>query len=430
MNYRRVTIIFLVLSLCCSVPAMGGVTTYLGGSPRMSAALSGTNEFTPGQDAFISVIVQNSGLNPEKFLWEGTIDRDDNPTTAKMVMVGLSSGTSPVIVKTDPQNMGDIKSQGTVIVKIAAKIPSTASVGEYQLPLIIRYTYLSSSQQETSEQVQFQYREMNETFPLTIRIKPQVTIDVIEAVPENLGVGTEGYLNLKIKNIGYEDGKKATVKITRNGNSPIIPADSSVFVGDFPRDGTVSCRYKVAVSSEAQKQTYPVDVAVTYENREGEVVTSASDTVGIPVGGKNSFVVTSGTAEAIPGSDQVIMVEYQNTGDTTAYHAQARLSAVDPFKSSDNSAYLGDLKPGEKAAARYKISTGSEAAVREYSLDTEIRYRDALDNSQISDSFKVPVRVVAKPAADGVVQILAVIVILAVIGISAGYYVLVMRKKK
>ena len=61
-------------------------------------------------------------------------------------------------------------------------------------------------------------------------------IEVLEAVPENLNVGTGGYLNLTLKNTGFEDGKKATVKILRNGNSPIIPTDSSVFIGDFPRN--------------------------------------------------------------------------------------------------------------------------------------------------------------------------------------------------
>ena len=52
-----------------------GVTTYLGGSPRMSAAIAGTNEFTPGQDAAIKVIMlENSGVNNLEFITKGTID--------------------------------------------------------------------------------------------------------------------------------------------------------------------------------------------------------------------------------------------------------------------------------------------------------------------------------------------------------------------
>ena len=163
--------------------------------------------------------------------------------------------------------------------------------------------------------------------PLTIKIKPQVKIQVLEAVPEDLNVGTGGYLDLKIRNIGSDDGKKATVQIIRNGASPVIPTDSSVFIGDFPRNGTVSARYKVSVSADAGAQTYPVDIAVTYENNEGDVVTSTSETVGVTVGGKISFAVVSDPAQVYPGSDNVVIVIYKNTGDATAYHSTARLTA-------------------------------------------------------------------------------------------------------
>jgi hypothetical protein len=429
MKYYRLTIVFLALWLCCSIPVMG-VTTYLGGSPQMSALISGVNEFSPGQDATIKVIVQNTGVDRLKFTLGGSIDRDDLPTTAKMVTVGLSAGNAPIIVKNDPQNVGDIKSQGIVTVAITTRILSNATEGEYQVPLTLRYTYLASSEQAASDTLESNYQQMNETFPITIKIKPQVKIEVLEAVPENLNVGSEGYLNLKIKNAGSEDGRKATVKIIRNGASPIIPTDSSVFIGDFPHNGTVTCRYKVAISTEAEKQIYPVDVIVMYENRDGEVVTSDSDTIGIPVGGKISFTITSGTVQVMQGSQNVIQVEYKNNGTSIAYNAQARLSAVEPFKSTDDTAYLGDLKPGETATARYQVSADDAAVVKDYSLDTEVRYRDALDNSHISDTINVPVQVQPKPASNGFIQVLPAIVVIALICIGTGYYVLVMRKKK
>ena len=429
MKSFKMIIVFLVLGLCCTLPVMG-VTTYLGGSPRMSAAITGTNEFTPGQDTTISVTLQNSGVNNLEFVKIGTIERDDIPTTAKLVTVGLSAGDAPVVVKNDPQALGDIKSRGVVSISFHTKILSAATEGEYQLPLTISYTYLASSDQGSSDVLQFNYKQVSETIPITIKIKPQVRIEVLESVPENLYVGAEGYLNLKIKNAGIEDGKKAVVKLIRNDASPIIPTDNSVFIGDFPRNGTVTSRYKVAISSDAEKQTYPVDVIVIYENRDGDVVTSATETIGIPVGGKISFSITSGTVQVMQGSQSVIQVDYQNSGTTIAYHSQARLSAVEPFKSSDDTAYLGDLKPGEKATARYQVSVDDAAVAREYTLDTEVRYRDALDNSQVSGTFNVPVQVQAKPVSGGLMQVLAALGVIVLIGIGAGYYLLVMRKKK
>jgi hypothetical protein len=429
MKYPNVILIFLVLSLISTLPVMG-VDTYQGSSPKMSATISGVNQFTPGQDVTINVLVRNSGVNDVKFVTTGTIDRDDLPTTAKMVTVGLGSGTAPVIVRSDPQNVGEIKSQGLVTVPILAKILSNASVGEYQIPLTIQYTYLAYADNDAADTLQNHYRKISEVIPLTIQVKPQVKIDVIEAVSENLNVGSGGYLNLTIQNIGSDDGKKATVKILRNGQSPIIPTDSSVYIGDFPRNGIITCRYKVAVSGDAAQQTYPVDVAVTYENRDGEIVTSATDTVGIPIGGKLSFSVTSAPARILPGTDNVITIEYRNNGDTTAYNSQARISAVDPFTSSDDTTFIGNVKPGETATAQYQLHASDEAEVKTYLLDAEIRYRDALDNSQVSDTFKVAIQVEPKPASSGLVSVLPALAVIVIIGIGAGYYLLVMRKKK
>jgi hypothetical protein len=430
MKYSKVILIFLVLSLIGILPVMGIDTYQPGTSPQMSASISGVNEFSAGQDININVLVRNSGLSSAKFITTGTIDRDDLPTTAKMVKVSLGSGSAPIIIKSDPQNIGDIQSQGLVSIPIFAKILSNATMGEYQIPLTIQYTYLQSADNYVDDYLQNHYRVVSETFPLTIRIKPQVKIDVLEAVPENLNVGSGGYLNLTIQNIGFEDGKKATVKILRNDQSPIIPTDSSVFIGDFPRNGIVTCRYKVSVSDNAAQQTYPVDVVVTYENRDGDIVTSATDTVGIPIGRKLTFSVSSAPALVSPGSDSTITVEYMNNGDTTAYNSQARISAVDPFTSSDDTAYIGDLKPGETATARYQIYADDAAESKTYLLDAEIRFRDSLGNSQVSDTFKVPVLVEPEQESSGLASLLPALFLIVIIGIGAGYYLLVMRKKK
>jgi len=313
---------------------------------------------------------------------------------------------------------------------ISAKITQDATEGEYQLPVSVSYIYLASSDQPAADVLQSDYQQTTLTFPITIKIKPQVTINVLNSSADNLSVGSSGYLNLTLVNNGTDDGKKATVTLLRNGNSPIIPVDSSVYLGDFPLNQPVTCRYKVAVSSDATAQTYPVDVAVTYENRYGDTVTSAKQTIGVPIVGKIVFTVVSDPASVTPGSGNTITVRYRNDGAVTAYSAQSRLSAVDPFTSSDNTAYLGDIKPGDTVTARYQITSDPGATLGNHSLDTEVRYRDAQDNSQISDTFKVPVLVVAPPPSSGIASMLPVLIVIVLIVAGAGYYLLVMRKKK
>jgi hypothetical protein len=191
----------------------------------------------------------------------------------------------------------------------------------------------------------------------------------------------------------------------------------------------VECRYKVSVARGAERSVYPVDVEVVYENKDGDSVTSRSDTIGIPVGGKIDFAVISPPPDMNPGNKKVIMVEYKNTGDTTVYSAQSRISAVNPFTSNDDIAYLGEIKPGESVVASYEVSVDRDATIKDYGLDSEIRYRDALDNPYISDTIKVQINVTAQTGITAIISnpIIMSIIIAAIIG--TGYSVYKYRRR-
>jgi hypothetical protein len=420
---RTIYIILAVLCACIVCPVLAG-EKYMAGSPELSVYLSGTNEFSPAKDISIPVVVENSGLNEFKFVQSSIVNRDDLPNTAKLLEVTLLAGNAPVVIKSDPQMVGDLKGGSTVTCTFIAKVKSDAPSGIYNLPISLNYTFLESAEQYGTDAIRYYYRTTNISLSLPIKIKPDISIDVLSAQPEYLNVGTEGYLNLKIKNTGYEDGKKAIVKIKRNGNSPITPTDSSVYVGDFSVGATVECRYKVSVASGAERSTYPVDVEVVYENNEGDSVTSRSDTIGIPVGGKIGFAIISPPPDMNPGNKKVITVEYKNTGDTTVYSAQSRISAVNPFTSNDDIAFLGEIKPGESVVASYEVSVDREATTKEYGLDSEIRYRDALDNQYISDTLKMRINVTANTGITAIISnpIIMSIIIAAVVGIGYAIY--------
>jgi hypothetical protein len=397
------TLAFFALLTCVAlmVVPVSAATKYLGGAPSFSAEVTGINEFAPGEDATISILVKNSGINEVKQLDVGTIEPDDLPNTAKMVTIGLVSDSDAIRIKTDPQMVGDIRGNGnSVIVKFKAKISSNATAGQYQLPLSIRYQYPRVIVQEAADVFEFAYNKAEDTLPITVRIKPQVKIEVLEVAPEQLTAGSQGYLNLKIRNNGPENGEMATVKLIRSGNSPVIPADSTIFIGSFPKGGIIECRYKVSISKDATNQTYPVDVAVSYTNREGTMVTSSTETIGVPIKSKTAFTITSQTSEVPKGGSSTIEVQYRNIGCVTAWNAQARISPHNPITINDNTAYLGDLAPGETAVARYAVEADAAAEPMEYTFDSTIRFRDAQGSSQESDVM--PVQIAIIPAASGI----------------------------
>lgn len=421
-------LIIAILLVFFTSPVLAG-TKYMSGSPDLTATISGINEFSQGKDATITVIVQNKGLNDIKIIQSTIASPTDQPNTAKLTTVSLGSGAAPLVIKSDPQMVGDIVGGAAIPVPFIARISSDAPPGEYMLPLELNYTYLDNAEQVGSDSMIYHYREKTETFQLPVKIKPLVTLEVLNIEPEHLNAGNDGYLNLIIKNKGFESGKNAVIKIIRDGSSPVVPVDSSVYIGDFPPNGTVTTRYKVTVTKDAGEKTYPVNMIVVYENRDGDTVTSDPVTVGVPVGGKVDLTIVSEPITVYPGTSGVFNIEYENTGAATVYSAQARISTLDPFTSTDDVAFLGDLKPGDHATAQFQLSVDKAATKKEYGLDSEIRYRDALDATHISDTMKVKINVISRSGIGLVVSnpILVTIIIAGVIGVL--YYVFFYRKR-
>ncbi len=74
------------------------------------------------------------------------------------------------------------------------------------------------------------------------------------------------------------------------------------------------------------------------------------------------------------------------------------------------------------------MNIDGDATVKEYGIDSEIRYRDALDNSKISDTMKVTVAL--KPREGTIFTNPVFLIVIAAVIIGAGYYIFVYRKKR
>jgi hypothetical protein len=425
----RATLLVLIMA-CIVAPALAD-TKYTGGSPNLSAYISGLNEFTAGSDITIPVVIENSGFNRYEEVAPDITARDDLPNTAKFVTVNLSSGDAPIVIKSDPQMIGDILGQTTGTVVFSATVNADAPAGTYMLPVDISYATLSSVDEYTAAPTfQYRYQQNNITLTVPLVIKAEVIPQVISATPYHLIAGADGYINLTLKNTGSLEGEKATVKILQDDESPIIPIDSSAYIGDFPVGSTVTRLFKVSVDKTAVNKTYPVAVVVVYQNNEGDFVNSRTETAGVNVGGKVDFAIISPTISMSPGSKKIIQVEYKNTGDSTIKNAQALISAVTPFTSSNAVADLGDLAPGQSAIASYQISVSGNAVTKVYGLDSEIRYRDVLDNTYISDPMKVSIDVENVTGIQGLLSntVILSIIVAALMGLI--YAIWYLRKKQ
>ncbi|HNT07569.1 MAG TPA: CARDB domain-containing protein [Methanoculleus sp.] len=425
MRWQHVPVLMLLLALL-AVPGSAAGAKYLYGNPELSATIAGTNEFAPGAETGLTVIISNSGLNTHKIAIP-SLPPDDLPNTAKLVTVALKSNDAPFTVKTDPQFLSDIMGGAALPATFNVKVADSAAPGTYTLPLEVTYTYLQDAE-DYGDLLRYNYQKKTETLPLTVLVTPGLRVEVLNVQTRSLNVGTEGYVSMTLKNIGHDAADKAVAKVARNGASPLIPTDSNAYIGTFAPGETVDVTFKVAVADSAEPQSYPLDIVVAYEDYEGKSTASRPVTIGLPVGGKIDFDVASPTVTLHPGGKSILEVVYRNAGAAKVYSAQARISAVDPFTSSDDTAYLGDLAPGETATARFEVSIDADATLKNYGIDSEIRYRDDLDNSKISDTMKVQVALEKREGTLFTNPVFLAVIAVAIIG--AGYYIFAYRKKK
>jgi hypothetical protein len=124
--------------------------------------------------------------------------------------------------------------------------------------------------------------------------------------------------------------------------------------------------------------------------------------IGVPVFGKAEVSINPKEVTIPQGLSKEITLTFKNTGPVILRSAQARIKVVDPFSSSKYTAALGDLAPGEEATATFSLSADKTATKKDYGLDTEVRYRDALDNRLVTTPVTLRVTVVDRNIVESI----------------------------
>ena len=420
----------LILASALSGISAGAGSTYLSGTPDLVAAINGTNEFSPGSEQNIVIHVRNTGVDDIKIVQPGGGASGDPPSTARMVTLTLLPGDAPVEIKTNSQMIGDIASGKSALATFSVHVEKDAGGGTYLLPLLVNYTYLAAEDRVGGESVIFIYDTETVRLDLPFNVRDEVIIAVSQVIAEDLNAGGDGYITLSIENTGTLTGNNTIARIFQGDKSPIVPTDGRVFIGSFPPGATETTRFKVRVDEKAGQGQYPLDVAVEYIDQSGATRLSPEVTIGVPVVGKTSFSVIETPHQIYRGSKEIIEVEYENTGAIAVYSAQARISAADPFNADDETAFLGDLAPGERAVAQFEIGVDKTATAKEYGLDTEIRYRDSMDESRISDPMTVMITVTERTGLQRILYDPVLMSIIFAVIVGCGYYFFVHRKNR
>lgn len=413
-NKMRFWLIILpVVALLASVVGTTApVLASVAGKPNLKVTVVGSQELTVGQIGTFQIMIQNIGT------FSGDVEDPADQvmalgyptgvalvppcTTAVGVTATLTSGSSSIEVVSGAASLG-ILSRGmstTQPITFQLYIHKDTQPGTYKLDLKLEYQYLSDvdwlNPGEASPQFDFHWGSRVQQEQISITVVGTYFSAVVTQT-EGVRAGAIGIITVDIQNSGASEAYDVTAEIAPGTSiSPIGPAS---FLGDVAGNSSVTTQLKVSVSKEAIAKSSPVGILVKYKD-ERDVSRQSLLTVGVMVEGELNFEVQTIQVDGslTPGSERVITIPIVNAGDYEAKDAVARINIVNPFaaapfSTTDDTAYIGTLQPGESGSAKFRISVDADAVPKPYILEVEVQYWDSLGNSYTSDTMRATVTV-------------------------------------
>ncbi|MDM7918180.1 MAG: hypothetical protein QUS12_03340 [Methanosarcina sp.] len=177
-----------------------------------------------------------------------------------------------------------------------------------------------------------------------------------------------------------ETGHTSTLSYT-------IKINSDTPAGDYELLLPVSYQYqanvKTVTSDAINLGVTGVEFARVYETK--------NETLRIPVSVRSGpeFEVSNVSGSLVQGESRLINVTYKNTREEVAEDALARIIVMSPLSTEKSIVRLGDIGPGEEKTASFEISADKDALVKNYGINSEIKYVDEDGETSFSESMKV-----------------------------------------
>jgi hypothetical protein len=444
---------WLTILLALALPAlvMGTTTSVLAavsGKPDLEVTVVGSHELAVGQTGALQVIIQNTGT------FSGDIDdpADQVMATGYLTPAGVALvapcttavGITATLTCASPsiEVLGGAAALGTLSRGMSTAQPITfqlfvhkdAQLGTYELNLKLEYEYLSDvdwlNPGGPSPQFDFHWGSKVQQEKISITVVGTYFSAVVTQA-EGVRAGGTGIITVDIQNDGATEAYGVTAEVAPGTSiSPVGPAS---FLGDVAGDTLVTTQFKVSVSKEAVAKNSSVNILVKYKD-DRDIPRQSLLTVGVMVEDNLNFEVQTVQVDGrlTPGSERVITIPVVNAGDYEATDAVARINIVNPFatapfSTTDDTAYVGTLQPGETGLARFRITVDGDAVPKSYILEVEVQYWDSSGNSYTSDTVRAAVTV--QPPS-GLSTTAIVLISLAGVALVAVLFNVLRTKKK
>lgn len=229
----------------------------------------------------------------------------------------------------------------------------------------------------------------SEAVPFGIKVERAPEL-IVKEVESKVFANARGEVRVKITSTA----ELKDVTLSLRANPPISVLSSDYYLGDLEKGEERTAVFKVKASSEAKALPYPAELRMKYRTMDEYSETNPVK-IGIVVSPKLEFEL-EGKPSINAGDERVVEFWIRNTGSYEVRDATARLTILDPFSSTDDTAFIGNLKPGESSTIRFKLKADREATPKLYALNLEVKYRDPEGEWVISEPVKATIEVLPR----------------------------------
>ncbi|WP_292381842.1 COG1361 S-layer family protein [Methanosarcina sp. UBA289] len=239
------------------------------------------------------------------------------------------------------------------------------------------------------------------------------------------------------------------LKATLTSDSDYIhiePTTSLQTVDELKTGNTQNLKFTMRIDSDAPGGEYELHLPVTYEYQSNARTETSKvvniglsnseytreytlQTIDIPIHisikNEPTFEISNVSGSLVQGSSNTINITYTNTGEGAAEDAEVRFVVMNPLSTRNTIIRLGTIGQGESRVASLDLSADSDALVKNYSIDSEIKYIDDEGKTELSKNMKVDV-----PVEQAESRISTTAIILILLAVIVAYMIIKMLRKR
>ncbi|MEF8851063.1 MAG: COG1361 S-layer family protein [Haloarculaceae archaeon] len=366
---------------------------------------------TPAPEQTFSLVSVDHSVNVGD---EGTVAltvRNDGPITARDASMTVQSTTSKIVFggsASASRYVGAWEPDETRRVFVNATALPDAETRNYSMRASVEY---EDSEGDPGQSGGLQFG---------LRPGPELEYDFTAGEFESdLYVGEDGTLTGTITNTGDKTANNVVVAFETQSAS-VSPLEREYPVGTLApgESGTVEFDIDVGGSAEAGPQQF--ELRPRYRNSDGERRQAESFDVRAEIRPERDiFAVDVADATVPQGESTVLAVTVRNTGNETLSDISAQLFADSPISVGDDEAFVGEIEAGGETTVEFEISAAGTALTKTYPVEMDFQYDDGDGDTQLSDTYRVPVEV-TEPEEDDSLVSLPVLVVVAVVLVVLG----------